>query len=117
MTAQQGRKLPPFPTDDFTLTQLEHALNTSIDFDGDGNRITVGGDFTLPQFLDFMSGYDPERATLVGHTSGVLWNGLPDPDGQIPIYEGWDEHYSEHDVIRALIARVRELEAGNHVSA
>lgn len=113
----QGRKLPPFPTDDFTLTQLEHALNTSIDIDDSGQRTTVGGDFTLPTFLDFMSGHDPKRATLVGYTSGVLWNGQPDPDGQIPIYEGWDEHYSEHDVMRALISRIRELERSANAQA
>lgn len=103
----QGRELPDFPVDDFTLDQLEHALNTCIDgpmlmpfSDEDpGPRKLVGGEFTLSQFLDFMSGYDPERATLIGDAEGV------------PIYRGWDQHYSEPCVIRALIAEVRRLRA------
>lgn len=106
----EGRKLPPFPTDEFTLDQLEHALNTCVDSpmqfpftdEPDGPtepRKLVGGEFTLSQFLDFMSGYDPKRSTLTGYA------------GDIPIYTGWDQHYSERDVIRALIGRVRELEA------
>lgn len=55
----------------------------------------IGGESTLPQFLDFMSGYDPDRSTMVGEVEGE------------PIYEYWDQHYSEHDVIRALIAEIR----------
>jgi hypothetical protein len=104
----EPRVLPPFPTDDFTLTQLEHALNTCVDgppvipFSDDAPgepRKLVGGEFTLSQFLDFMSGYDPKRSTLIGDAEGI------------PIYESWDQRYGEYDVIRALIARVRELEA------
>lgn len=100
-----GKTLPEFPVDDFTLDQLEHALNTRVDgpavmpFEDSGNepRKLVGGEFTLPQFLDFMSGHDPTRATLVGHADDV------------PIYESWDQRYSEHDVIRALVAEIRRL--------
>jgi hypothetical protein len=101
--------LPPFPTDEFTLTQLEHALDTSVEVLADGSYKPVGGEFTLSKFLDFMSGYDPERSTFVGYTSGVCGEG--DPAGAIPIYESWDQHYTERCVIRALINRVRELEA------
>jgi len=95
-----GRELPPFPTDDFTLDQLKHALDTCR---GDGGLL-VGGEFTLSQFLAFMSGHDPERATFVGYGD------LAGIGNDIPIYESWDQQYSEHDVIRALIARIRELE-------
>lgn len=104
-----SRTLPPFPTDDFTLTQLEHALNTSIEVLEDGSHQPVGGEFTMSKFLDFMSGYDPERSTLLGYTAGVCGEG--DPAGAIPIYASWDQHYTEHCVMRALIARIRELEA------
>lgn len=93
-----ARTLPPFPINDETLTQLEHALDTSVHVDEDGTRTTVGGDCTLPQLLDFYSGADPSRATHIGYA------------GDCPVYEAWDQHYSEHDVIRALIQRIRELE-------
>lgn len=102
----KGRPLPPFPTDDFTLDQLEHAMNTcvggpiTVPFNDDAEnapRELIGGEFMLPGFLDVMSGRDPSRAILVGHAS------------DIPIYESWDAHYSEHDVIQALIRCIREL--------
>lgn len=102
-----GRVLPPFPVDDFTLTGLEHALNTSMEVLPDGTHRRVGGEFTLSQFLGFMSGYDPARSTLIGYTSGLAGDG--DPVGAVPIHESWDQHYSEHDVIAALLARVRAL--------
>lgn len=106
MDADRGRVLPPFPTDDFTLSQLEHALDTTLASPMQmpfsdvtpGTRTLVGGEFTLAQFLDFMSGADDERATYVGDADGV------------PVYRSWDQRYSEHDVIRALVARIRELE-------
>lgn len=95
--------LPPFPLDDFTLDQLEHAVNTSTEVGEDGERRCVGGDFTMSEFLDFMSGHDPGRSTLVGYGD------LAGTGNDIPIYESWDQHYSEHDVIRALVAEVRKL--------
>lgn len=109
MNEPKGRTLPPFPVDDFTLDQLWHALNTSVGFGDDGERRCVGGDFTLNQFLDFMSGHDPERQTLVGYSDGLLGEGDP---GGIPIYTAWDQHYSREDVIRALLAEVRRLRTG-----
>lgn len=63
----------------------------------DGEWKPVGGEFTMPRFLSFMPGYDPERSTLTGYVDGVPW------------HEMWDEQYSEHDVIRALTAEVRRL--------
>lgn len=89
------RTLPPFPINDETLAQLQHALNTSIAVDDEGNRSYAGGDFTLSQLLDFYSGADDSRSTLVGYA------------GDTPIYECWDQRYSEHDVMRALIQRIR----------
>lgn len=112
MPEHQGRTLPPFPVDDFTLTQLEHALNTSTEITNEGERRCVGGEFTMSRLLEFLSGHDPARATLIGYTDTIPGTNIPH-DHAIPIYEGWDQHYSEHDVIRALIARVRELEARN----
>lgn len=102
---QTPPQLPDFPVDDFTLDQLEHALNTCIDGpmsipftdEPEAPRKLVGGEFTLSQFLDFMSGHDPKRATLVGEVDGI------------PIYESWDRHYSESNVMRALIAEIRRL--------
>lgn len=95
----QGRRLPAFPVDDFTLDQLEHAMATSVEVGEDGEYRCVGGEFTLSTFLKFMSGYDPERASHVGYV------------GDVPMYEVWDEQYSEHDVLRALVAEVRRLRA------
>ncbi|SLH06734.1 hypothetical protein [Mycobacteroides abscessus] len=102
MSAAGGRTLPPFPINDATLAQLQHALRTSVAVDDEGNRSCVGGDFTLPQLLDFYSGADESRSTLVGYA------------GDTPIYECWDQRYSEHDVMLALIQRVRELESARH---
>lgn len=79
--------LPPFPTDHVTLAQLEHALNTSIEIVRESWR-RVGGDYTLSDLLDRMSGYDPATRTPTRR-----------------------QHYSDHDVIRALVGRIRELEA------
>lgn len=110
MSDQQGRTLPPFPVDDFTLTQLEHALDTSIEVTDEGEHRCVGGEFTMSRLLDFLSGYEPDRATLIGYTDTIPGTDIP-VDNAVPIYESWDQHYHEHDVIRALIARVRELEA------
>lgn len=104
----QRRELPPFPVDDFTLDQLEHALNTAIEVADDGQWKPVGGDFTLSKFLQFMSGYDPERATFIGHVGGIP--GAENLfDNPVPMYESWDQSYSEHDVIRALVKEVRRL--------
>ncbi|BBY75734.1 hypothetical protein MPRF_26330 [Mycolicibacterium parafortuitum] len=79
-----------FPTDDLTLTALEHALNTCR---GEGRKLVAivptrdGGEYNLNQLLSFMSGDERDAAT------------------------GWPIYYCEKDVIRALVARVRELEA------
>lgn len=107
MTDQTPRVLPPFPVDDFTLDQLEHALNTCVDStmvfpftDQEPAPLKlVGGEFTLSQYLDFMSGRDDTRATRIGDADGI------------PVYVAWDQQYSEGDVIRALITEIRRLRA------
>ncbi|QNN98925.1 hypothetical protein PBI_MOVA_93 [Mycobacterium phage Mova] len=110
MIDKTPRELPPFPVDDFTLTQIEHALDTCIEITDDGEHRCVGGEFTLSELLDFLSGHDPERATLIGYTDTIPCTDMHH-DHAIPIYESWDPRYSEHDLIRALVARIRELEA------
>lgn len=109
---QSARELPEFPVDDFTLDQLEHALNTCVEVRADGSHKPVGGEFTLSQFLGFMSGYDPERVTLIGYTDTIPGTDIHH-DHAIPIYESWDQHYTERCVIRALIAEVRRLRGGD----
>lgn len=80
-----------FPTDDLTLTALEHALNTAR---GRGDELVAidptrdGGEYNLNQLLTFMS-------------AGLGSDGPT----------GWPIYYTKEDVIRALVARVRELEA------
>lgn len=106
----EGRTLPPFPVDDFTLDQLEHALDTCLGDvipDSDGRHERVGGEFTMSDFLQFMSGYDPDRSTFVGMVGDPMGFGE-----QVPMYEHWDQQYNEHSVITALIAEVRRLRGG-----
>lgn len=103
------RELPPFPVDDFTLDQLQYAMNTCIEVTEEGEWRPVrspcadgeGGEFTLSKFLDFMSGHDPDRATFTGYADFGF--------GELPVYEAWDPKYTEESVIRALVAEVRRL--------
>ena len=82
--------LPSFPVDDFTLDQVQHALDAAYD---EEHRLT-GADFTLTQLLDFLGGYDPASAQ-------------PTADPDVTVYDA--PTYHEHDVIRALITEVRRL--------
>lgn len=86
--------LPPFPVDDFTLDQVEHALGGAFTVDDDGTHRLGGADFSLSRLLDFLSGYDPNRLEATD-----------DPD--VFVYEG--AVYHPNDVIQALIAEVRRL--------
>jgi len=108
-TDQTPRPLPPFPVDDFTLDQLEHALNTCVEVTDEGPWKRIGGDFTLSDYLHFLSGYDPERRTFIGYIGGVPGADNLFDGNAIPAYESWDPSYSEHDVIRALVAEIRRL--------
>lgn len=89
-----------FPVDDFTLDQIEHALDGAYTVDPDGTQTLVGADFSLSQLLDFLSGYDPSR----------LAQAVNDYDTPIPdVFEYPDAVYHPNDVIRALITEVRRL--------
>ncbi|HZQ33706.1 MAG TPA: hypothetical protein VFB19_18490 [Mycobacterium sp.] len=93
--------LPPFPVDDFTLDQIEHALGGSLGFaDGDPEPHLVGADFSLSALLDFLSGYDESRLV-----QAVNEYDTPIPD----TFEYPDPIYHVNDVLRALIAEVRRL--------
>lgn len=83
-----------FPVDDAALNTIEAAIAVSYDFDDDGNRVLIGGDFTLDQLLDFYSGFNPKTDLE------------PDDENNdyitIPLY-------SRHDMILALIHEIRRL--------
>jgi hypothetical protein len=96
--------LPEFPVDNDMLDRLDHALGTCWTYNDGGERVHHGGDYTLPELLDFLSGYDPSLAIPLGEGSGpfggdVEWTEYPFPT------------YHEHDVIRALMAEIRRLRA------
>lgn len=92
--------LPPFPVDDFTIDQIEHALGGSFTVDEAGVHTLVGSDFTFDQLLNFLSGYDESKLT-----PSVNEYDTPIPDQ----FEYPDPIYRPTDVIRALIAEVRRL--------
>lgn len=74
-----------FPVDDTTLDAIDRALQDS--------------DYTLSDLLNFLSGYNPDQLELL---EGTGWL-------DAPIYTYPEALYSEHDVIKALIAEVRRL--------
>jgi hypothetical protein len=94
--------LPPFPIDDLTLVLILDALDTCLTYDGpDGERLDephrINGAFGLHELMDFYSGYDETKL-------------VPEDDNDIrsiPMFTYPDELYTEHDIIRALIAEVR----------
>lgn len=119
-----GDTLPPFPVDDATLIAVEHALGGALTLDrppdadpDDAGPWLVGADYSLSALLDFLAGTtgrDPNEELLqAGRDESTL-----------PEWErgrgGWQDaeivydtrvHYSEHDLIRALISEVRRLRA------
>lgn len=97
--------LPTFPIDDLTLDQIEHAMGGSYTVDQDGTHHLVGADFSLSQFIDFMAGvYDGQLPAE--QNPHLIHQGYV---GEIPVYRDTRVHYTEHDIIRALIAEVRRL--------
>lgn len=107
--------LPPFPVDDLTLNAIEHALGGALTFErpdhalsdaGDEGPWLIGADYSLGTLLDFLAGCtgrDPNEVLIQEGTPGLDgWAGAE-------IVEDTRTHYSEHDLIRALIAEVRRL--------
>lgn len=93
--------LPSFPVDDQTLNLVEEAINTHYgDVGEDGRHELVGGEFTLTQLLDFLSGYDPAKTKPM----------VNQYDTEIPdTVEYPDPVYVPTAVIQALINEVRRL--------
>jgi hypothetical protein len=102
--------LPDFPVDDDILDRLEHALGTCWTFDDGGGKVHAGGDYTMAELLDFLSGYDPTLAIPLGPAPGPFGGDVEWAEYPFPVY-------SEHDVLRALIGeirRLREAESAGH---
>jgi len=70
----------PFPVDDFTLDQVEHALDARLTM-VDGEPVVVGADFSLPKLLEFMSGYDPSKVVPLRDDDGYE---TPGPVASLP---------------------------------
>jgi hypothetical protein len=102
--------IPSFPVDDATLLALEHALGGAYTVDPDGTHHLVGADYSMTELLDFLAGCtgrDPnEELIREGREDSNDWR-------DAPIYYDTRIHYSEHCVIRALIAEVRRLRTKN----
>lgn len=103
-----------FPVDDATLLSIEHALGGSLTFDrpadaaddDDEGPWLVGADYSLHTLLDFLAGCtgrDPNEEYM-GHADGI------------PVYHDTRTHFSERDVIRALIQEVRALREAARVN-
>lgn len=110
--------LPAFPLDDATLLAIEHALGGALTFDRPDHALSdfedqgpwlVDADYSLSNLLDFLAGCtgeDPNRVVL------------SEADPTLPGYAGAEVvydtriHYSEHDLIRALVVEVRRLRSG-----
>src|SRR5690242_2151591 len=111
--------LPPFPVDDATLLAVEHALGAALTYDrpdhalsdsADNGPWIVGAEYSLSQLLDFLAnstGRDPNEELIreADPERPDTW------EGAAIVYDT-REHYSEHDLIRALIAEVRRLREG-----
>lgn len=110
--------LPPLPLDDVTLLAIEHALDASLTYEqpegaeGDGPWV-VGADYTLPSLLDFLAGVTGRDPSEVLIQEGRDESDLPEwernPIAAAEIVYDTRPHYSEHDLIRALVAEVRRL--------
>jgi hypothetical protein len=107
--------LPPFPLDDSTLLAIEHALGASLTYERPDHALSdsndegpwlTGADYSLGTLLDFLAGAtgrDPNEVLIrTGDPERPGWDGAE-------IVEDTRPHYSEHDLIAALIAEVRRL--------
>lgn len=104
--------LPPFPVDDVTLLAVEHALGASLTYDrpehagpDEEGPWVIGADYTLHQVLDLLGGtYDPPGLDADDNPALVRISEN--------LYRDVRVHYSERDLIRALVAEVRRLRDG-----
>lgn len=113
--------LPPFPVDDATLLAVETALNATLTYDrpdpydgDDEGPWLINAPYSLSTLLDFLAG-----ATGRDPNEELIQPARDESD--LPEWErsrGWENaevvydtrpHYSERDVIRALIGEVRRL--------
>ena len=109
--------LPPFPVDDLTLAGLEHALDYRLvrdpESDGEFPYKGEGADYSIHEFLDFVSGTTgSEGVYRVGHDGEPIDADEAARDDALGLDQVWvDErpHYTLNDVVRALIAEVRRL--------
>lgn len=102
--------LPAFPVDDATLLAIEHSLDAALTFErpesadlDDEGPWLAGADYSLARLLDFLAGTtgdDPDAEVL---DPGDLWT-----DDARVVFDS-RTHYSEHDLIRALVTEVRRL--------
>jgi hypothetical protein len=81
------------PTDEIALNQIEHALNTSLTLNDEGQPVRIGGEYGLSKLLEFWSGYDENKLIDLGDN----WVEYP------------DTVLSREDLIRALIQEIRLL--------
>ncbi len=110
--------LPPFPVDDATLSAVEHALGGSLSMDAeDGGSldapVRVGADYGLHELLDFLAGCTGREGMYRVDSDGEpMTPEQAERDDALGLPQTWiDErpHYSEHDLIQALIDEVRRL--------
>lgn len=114
--------LPPFPTDDATLLAIEHAMGGALTFDrpddaaaDDEGPWLVGADFSLPTLLDFLAGCtgrDPNEELIQparDESDLPEWERGRGGWGNAEIVYDTRPHYSDHDLIRALVAEIRRL--------
>jgi hypothetical protein len=118
--------IPSFPVDDATLAAVEHALDACLSMDEEhggspGNPVIIGADYSLDTLLDFLSGTTDDDDPRVYRIDGD--GERMDPvdaarDDALGVGQWWvDErpHYTDRDVIRALIHEVRRLRGDRDV--
>lgn len=117
-------ELGEFPVNEPVLLALEHAMGGCLTFDrpedapDDGGPWLIGAEYSMHTLLDFLAGCMGEDP------NGIII----DPGEDVDPNASWAEkmrgarvvedtriHYSEFDVIRALINEVRRLRAEGYV--
>lgn len=94
-------ELDEFPVDDGALNAIElslgYYLERDYEDDSDFPFKGAGAPYSLSQLLDFYSGHSEDDNVFEGYI------------GTIPLYVNEKPHYTEKDVIQALIDEVRRL--------